>query len=95
MKARTIRDVAALARERRTQLGWSQAGLASAAGVGREWIVEFEKGKSTVEWGLVMRTLQELGLTIELSIEESTPDQHSVEGGESDVDAILGRHRKS
>ncbi len=95
MKARTIRDVAALARKRRTQLGWSQARLASAAGVGREWIVEFEKGKPTVEWGLVIRTLKELGLTIALDIEESTSHQHSGEGGESDVDAILGRHRKS
>jgi HTH-type transcriptional regulator/antitoxin HipB len=67
MKTQTIRDVASLARQRRSEKGWSQARLAQAVGVGREWIIDFEKGKSTVEWGLVLRTLKELDFEIDLS----------------------------
>ena len=67
MKTQTIRDVASLARLRRSEKGWSQARLAQAVGVGREWIIDFEKGKSTVEWGLVLRTLKELDFEIDLS----------------------------
>ena len=70
MKARTVRDFAAIARERRRHLGWSQSQLAKKAGVGRDWVVQFEKGKVTVEWGLVVRALRELGLSLELGVEE-------------------------
>ena len=59
MKTKTVRDVAALARKRRRELGLAQAQLAASVGVGREWIIDFEKGKSTVEWGLVFRTLKD------------------------------------
>lgn len=90
IKAKTIRDLAALARSRRQKLGLSQAGLAEAVGVGREWIIELEKGKSTVEWGLVLRTLRELKLELHLAeAEESSPEMRS-----EDLGAILDRHRK-
>jgi DNA-binding XRE family transcriptional regulator len=56
--------------ERRRHLGWSQSHLAKKAGVGRDWVVQFEKGKVTVEWGLVVRALRELGLSLELRVEE-------------------------
>ncbi len=36
---------------------FSQAQLAEAVGDGREWIIDLENGKSTLEWGLVFRTL--------------------------------------
>lgn len=89
MKAKTIRDVAALARSRRQKLGMSQASLADAVGAGREWIIEFEKGKSTVEWGLVVRTLRELKLELHLvEAEESAPERMS-----EDLGAILNRYR--
>lgn len=90
MKARTVRDVAALARSRRQKLGLSQADLAEAVGVGREWIIEFEKGKSTVEWGLVVRTLRELKLEFHLvEAEEFSPERMS-----EDLGSILNRHRQ-
>lgn len=90
MKAKTIRDVAALARSRRQKLGLSQASLAEAVGVGREWIIEFEKGKSTVEWGLVVRTLRELKFELHLAeAAESSPERKS-----EDLGAILNRHRQ-
>ncbi|HEY5792761.1 MAG TPA: helix-turn-helix domain-containing protein [Chthoniobacterales bacterium] len=82
MKAKTVRDLAAIARERRRHLGLSQSQLAKKAGVGRDWVVQFEKGKVTVEWGLVVRALRELGLSLELRVEES-------QRGVGDLDRIL------
>ena len=90
MKTKTIRDVAALARKRRRELGLAQAQLAAAVGVGREWIIDFEKGKSTVEWGLVFRTLKELGLEIDLAESRHIPPSPA----EDDLTAILERGRR-
>lgn len=68
MKAKATTEIAAIARERRKLLGLSQAQLAKASGVGRDWIVQFEKGKPTIEWGLVLRVLRELQLVINLEV---------------------------
>lgn len=84
MITKTVNDVAAYARERRRQLGWTQAALASRIGVGREWVIKFEKGKSTVELGIVMRAVRELGLHVELHPE---PAKSSM--GPDELDAIL------
>jgi HTH-type transcriptional regulator / antitoxin HipB len=89
MKPKSARDIAALARRRRGEKGWSQARLAQAVGVGREWIIDFEKGKSTVEWGLVLRTLKELNLQLDLS--PALPARHTRAG--TDLSAILDRAR--
>lgn len=90
MKTKTVRDVAALARKRRRELGLAQAELAAAVGVGREWIIDFEKGKSTVEWGLVFRTLKELGLEIALAESRQIPPSNA----EDDLTAVLERGRR-
>lgn len=87
MKTKTVRDIAVLAHQRRGELGWSQSQLAKAVGVGREWIIDFEKGKPTVEWGLVLRTLKELNLEIDLS--PSTHSQPPLDG--TDLSSILNR----
>ncbi len=85
MTIRTVSDLAAFARDRRKQLGWTQADFASKIGVGREWVIKFEQGKPTVELGIAVRALRELGVLIELLSEsvESSP-------GSDDLDAILG-----
>jgi HTH-type transcriptional regulator/antitoxin HipB len=59
-------EVAVVVRARRKQRGWSQQELARRAGVGRDWIIRLEKAKPGVEFGLVMRTLRELGFAIRL-----------------------------
>lgn len=64
MRAETVREGSAIARERRIQLGWTQAEFAGRLGVRREWVIHFEKGKPTVEWGRVFRALRELGVSI-------------------------------
>ena len=90
VKTKTLLDVAALARKKRRELGLAQAQLAAAVGVGREWIIDFEKGKSTVEWGLVFRTLKELGLEIDLAESRQIPPSNA----EDDLTAILERGRR-
>ena len=89
MKAKTIRDVAAIARDRRADLKLSQSQLAAKAGVGRDWVVQFEKGKPTAEWGLVMRVLRELGISIDLQVGDAGPMETA-----DDLDQILSSARK-
>ena len=59
-------DVAMAIRARRRHLKLRQIEVARAANVGREWLVDLEHGKPTVELGLVMRTLSTLGLEVDL-----------------------------
>ena len=89
MKAKTIRDVAAIARDRRADLKLSQSQLAAKAGVGRDWVVQFEKGNPTAEWGLVMRVLRELGISIDLQVGDAGPMETA-----DDLDQILSSARK-
>ena len=89
MKAKTVRDIAAIVRSRRDQLGWTQAQLAAKVGAGREWIINFEKGKPTVECGLVLRVLRELGMAMDLQIELSEPGK-----APDELDQILNSTRK-
>jgi y4mF family transcriptional regulator len=89
MKVLTVRDIAAVARNRRKQLGFSQAELAAQTGVGREWVSEFEKGKSSVEVGHVVRVLRTLGLSIELQPEITPIDQ-----GVNELEMILDSTRR-
>jgi y4mF family transcriptional regulator len=65
MQVRSARDIAALVRQRRRELGWSQARLAGETGTSRDWVIEFEKAKSTVELGLALRVCKALGLTLQ------------------------------
>jgi HTH-type transcriptional regulator / antitoxin HipB len=59
---KTSSDIGALIRDRRHQLGLNQQDLATRVGVGRIWISHLEQGKPTIQLGLVLRTLRELGL---------------------------------
>jgi HTH-type transcriptional regulator/antitoxin HipB len=62
---RTADDIAQLVRERRKQLGLSQAELARRAGVSRQWIVDLEHGKPTAEVSLVLKTVAAAGLHLD------------------------------
>lgn len=84
MKLRTVRDVAVVIRDRRKGLGWTQAQLATKIGVGREWVIQCEKGKSTVEWGIVFRALRALGLAVEL-----TPEVEDADSSQDELAQIL------
>ena len=64
MQIRTPLDLGLAIRDRRRKLKLSQTELARKAGVGRQWVVAIEHGKSRAELGLVLRTLSALDLPL-------------------------------
>jgi HTH-type transcriptional regulator / antitoxin HipB len=91
MTVRSIRDLAAAVRGRRIDLGLSQANLAELAGVSRKWIYEFEAGKPKAEFGLILRVLDALALSLELAPRGDA--RASGEGEAVDLDALIEEHR--
>jgi transcriptional regulator with XRE-family HTH domain len=67
MRIRKPLDLGPLIRARRRVLGWSQNRLAQQAGVGRQWLVEVEGGKSGAPMDLVIKTLDALGYFLNIS----------------------------
>jgi transcriptional regulator with XRE-family HTH domain len=74
-----LSSIAALVRQRRRQLGWSQVRLAKETGTSRTWVIELQIAKATVELGLALRALKALGL--ELRIEASPTLRLDPKGG--------------
>ena len=64
MRLKTPCDYGLVIREERRRQGLTQQALATAVGVGRQWIIAVEQGKAGAELGLVLRTLQVLGVQI-------------------------------
>jgi HTH-type transcriptional regulator / antitoxin HipB len=93
MRVSSIHDMAAATRGRRLELGLSQAELASRAGVSRDWISYFEAGKPTVELILVLRVLEALDLTLDLSAATGVPVPS--ESGPADLDTLLDEYRRA
>ena len=89
VRIRSMQDVASTVRGRRRDLGINQAELAERVGVSRKWIYEFEAGKPAAGLGLVLRVLEELGLSLELLTEDS---ELPARGNTVDLDAILDEH---
>jgi HTH-type transcriptional regulator / antitoxin HipB len=67
MRVHSTADVAATVRGSRLDRGLSQSELAKLSGVSRKWISEFEAGKPTAEFSLIIRVLEVLGLALDLS----------------------------
>jgi HTH-type transcriptional regulator/antitoxin HipB len=61
---RNSSDFGALIRERRIKLGLDQISLAKKAGTSRKWLIEVESGKPRAEIGLILRTLNALGIAL-------------------------------
>lgn len=64
MKTYTVRDIGAIIRNRRKELGLSQKQLAEACGRGTRFISDVENGKATVEAGKLLELLAILGFDI-------------------------------
>jgi len=62
----SVNDLTASIKQARQKLGWTQAELAERSGVSRDWIIGLEKGKPSLELGLVLRTLKALDLPLSL-----------------------------
>ncbi len=87
---RTPKDLGALIRDRRRRLGLDQATLAARVGVSRQWIIDAEAGKPRAPIGLLLRTLEVLGVT--LAVEDRGPPSSAAAA--PDIDAIVRRSRK-
>jgi transcriptional regulator with XRE-family HTH domain len=81
MRIRKPHDLGPLIRARRRALGWSQNHLATQAGVGRQWLIELEGGKSSAPLDLVIETLN--ALTYGLHISDDAPLRAATEPGPS------------
>lgn len=91
MKVNSMRDVAAAVRGRREDLGLSQAALAAGVGVSRAWINAVEAGKPSVEFDLVLRLLDHLGLHLNLAKPGNLGDVFK--GRSVDLDSVLDEYR--
>lgn len=66
MSVSNVEELGAAIRRRRRQLALDQQSLAERVGVSRQWIVEIEAGKPRAEIGLLLRTMNVLGLQLEI-----------------------------
>ena len=73
MRIKTVSTIGELVRDQRKQRGWSQTQLAEKAEVSRLWIGHLEKGKESVELGLVLKTLRALEINLEAFLQSKTP----------------------
>ena len=71
MLLRTPIDIGSAIRDRRRRLGLGQDELAARVGVSRKWIIDVEKGKPRAEIGLLLRTLDALGLHVSIDGDEA------------------------
>ena len=93
MRIRTPLDLGLVIRDRRRKLGLSQTELARKVGVGRQWVVSIERGKSRAELGLVLRTLSALDLFFTTDAGERLPpptDNIAI----VDIDAVVSNARR-
>ena len=73
MRIKTVGMIGELVRDQRKQRGWSQTQLAEKADVSRLWIGHLEKGKESVELGLVLKTLRALEIKLEAFLQSKNP----------------------
>lgn len=93
MRIHTPADLGLTIRERRKQLRLAQQTLADRVGVSRQWIVEVEAGKPRAEIGLVLRTLRELGLGLDVSTDVNSSASAHARAAAPNLDAIVERFR--
>jgi HTH-type transcriptional regulator / antitoxin HipB len=92
MRIRTPADLGALIRDRRTKLRLDQKSLAAKAGVSRQWIVAVEEGKPRAEIGLVLRTIEALGIV--LAVDEPAKAIRQAGPPPIDIDSIVAAARE-
>ncbi len=80
---KTPNDLGQIIRARRKALGWDQARLAKQIGVSRQWIIDIEKGKPRAEFGLLLRTIYALGLSLHL--DQGKPEAKQLASAQPEV----------
>ncbi len=92
MRIRTPTDLGAVIRDHRRKRQLDQKSLAARVGVSRQWIIEVEKGKPGAEIGLVLRTIEALGINLE--VEETRKVTTRRIPPSVDIDAIITAARQ-
>lgn len=87
---REPRQLGAIVRARRKAAKLTQAQAAGLAGVGNRFFSELERGKPTLELGLVLKVLERFGLEVMIS-----PRPGRAEAGRSADHAPPARHKSS
>lgn len=70
-KMASVEEIGALARAHRKKIKLAQVQIAGLSNTGTRFLSEFERGKSTVGMGKVLKVLQTLGLEIVVRERES------------------------
>ena len=94
MRDITIRNPEQLGRAirlKRKEKGLSQSALAQRLGVGRKWVLGIESGNPKAEFGLILKTLDLLGLRALLSEESQPPTKDHRQSEPSRLDEVFGR----
>jgi HTH-type transcriptional regulator / antitoxin HipB len=93
ISASTVRDLAVSLRQRRRELGLSQAQAADRAGVSREWINKFEAGRSRSELRLVLELIAALDMQLLLVEQGGEPLVTARPEGHVDLDELLADYQ--
>jgi len=93
MRIGTPAEIGLRIRDRRRELGLSQAELATQIGTSRQWIIEMEHGKTRAELGLVLKTLSALGLTLDVREPSALGTGRARPVPPIDIDEIVERAR--
>ena len=92
MRIRTPLELGLFLRDLRSEQGIDQGTLARQVGVSRQWIIAIEKGKPRAPIGLVLRTLNTLGVSLDIA---ETPAAGTKKGSGKKtldlVDQVLNR----
>lgn len=72
MLLRRPHELAGLFRDGRKRAGWSQRDLAHQIGASRQWVSLVETGKTSVEFDLVLASLQALGYGLFVESQDSS-----------------------
>jgi len=88
MLIKTPYEMGLIVRDQRKKLGWTQDQLATRLGISRLWVVQMEKGKETVQLGLVLRTLNELKIPVQVDLSDGSAKQ-SYKADDFDLDTII------
>ncbi|MBM4264408.1 MAG: helix-turn-helix transcriptional regulator [Deltaproteobacteria bacterium] len=89
MQIRTAKDIGALIRDQRKKQRLGQAELAKKVGVNRRWVLEVERGKPRAEIGLILKTLDALGLSLSVESGVAARRRSGREIQSVDIDAII------
>ena len=95
MQIRTAKDIGALIRDQRKKQKLDQAKLAEKVGVNRRWVLEIERGKPRAEIGLVLKTLDALGLTLSVEGDAGARRRGGREVESVDIDTIIANARRT